>query len=117
MLYSKNCENLYYKNQLNKVNLVEAHTKTFDFLKKSQKINTKNAKSQFENAITQFTGDSLAWTGREIRSKKTPGFHPNLHLKKNTQFQLQYWDWGGQYTPVPPKSSGVESKFTDPLKE
>ena len=32
-----------------------------------------NAKTQFENGKTQFTGDLLAWTGRAMRSKKSPG--------------------------------------------
>ena len=36
------------------------------------KTQFENAKTQFENAKTQFTGDLLAWTGRAMRSKKSP---------------------------------------------
>ena len=31
-------------------------------------------KLNFKNGKTQFTGDLLAWTGRAMRSKKTPEF-------------------------------------------
>ena len=39
---------------------------------KSLETQFENAKTQFENAKTQFTGDLLAWTGRAMRSKKSP---------------------------------------------
>ena len=38
----------------------------------------KNAKTQFENAKTQFSGYLLAWTGRDRRPKKTPA---NMYLR------------------------------------
>ena len=43
---------------------------------KIQKLNLKMKKTLFENAKTQFTGDLLAWTGRAMRSKKTPEQYP-----------------------------------------
>ena len=39
---------------------------------KNSETQFENAKTQFENAKTQFTGDLLAWTGRAMRSKKSP---------------------------------------------
>ena len=41
--------------------------------KKRRETQFENAKTQLENGKTQFTGDLLAWTGRAMRSKKSPG--------------------------------------------
>ena len=57
---------------------------------KNSETQFENAKTQFENAKTQFTGDPLAWTGRAMRSKKSPGmcFGLSIHSIKEIPLRI-----------------------------
>ena len=57
---------------------------------KIQKLKLKTEKTQFENGKTQFTGDLLAWTGRAMRSKKSPAIRPFVIFKD----VANYWSPG-----------------------